>query len=271
MIKIFCSDLDGSLLINNRIDKKTSDKLRELQDKGVEIALVSGRVYGSIKYLANEAGLNPYIIANNGALVKDKDGNTIYEKPLALNEVEFLIRTAEDNNFHYHAYGDDTYFSKGIRNEYIRHLEIDDDGENKSYQINIMSNNNLIDYFRETKTKVYKVQYLPKDEKTTLDKISKLNNITITKSGENNLEIMASGVTKWNAIKELSKALDINYEEVSAMGDYLNDLEMIENSGFGIAMGNAHEIVKEKSDFVTANFNEHGAVKAMDRILRLNR
>ena len=56
-----------------------------------------------------------------------------------------------------------------------------------------------------------------------------------------------------------------------AVGDYDNDLEMILQSGIGVAVGNARECVKARADYVTVRDNESGAVADMINELVLGR
>lgn len=57
-------------------------------------------------------------------------------------------------------------------------------------------------------------------------------------------------------------------EQTAAAGDSLNDLEMIEKSGFGIAMGNGREEVKRAASLVTRPAREDGIAEAAAYILK---
>ncbi|NCC80532.1 MAG: hypothetical protein EOM07_13120, partial [Clostridia bacterium] len=61
----------------------------------------------------------------------------------------------------------------------------------------------------------------------------------------------------------------IEESEIMAIGDAPNDLEMIEGAGLGVAMGNAHEIIKEASDFITRTNDEDGVAYVLNRYLHL--
>lgn len=58
--------------------------------------------------------------------------------------------------------------------------------------------------------------------------------------------------------------LDISLKDICAFGDDINDIEMIEHCGYGVAMANALDIVKEKADFVTLSNEENGVAKVLD-------
>jgi len=59
------------------------------------------------------------------------------------------------------------------------------------------------------------------------------------------------------------KHLGIDMKNVFAFGDGLNDLEMIENVGTGIAMGNAVEPLKKLANYVTSSVEEDGILNGL--------
>ena len=83
------------------------------------------------------------------------------------------------------------------------------------------------------------------------------------------LVINPKGVNKANTLKELGKMENISLDEMIFFGDGLNDLEVMDEIGLGVAMGNALEEIKEKAREVTETNNEDGIVKFLDR--KINR
>lgn len=81
------------------------------------------------------------------------------------------------------------------------------------------------------------------------------------------LEVFATGVNKWYGIQWLSELHGIAPEEVAAIGDEINDLQMIEGAGCGIAMGNAVPQVLSAADRVTAGHDDGGLAKAISHLL----
>ena len=77
-------------------------------------------------------------------------------------------------------------------------------------------------------------------------------------------EINLKGINKGTAIKELCKLWDIEIEKTAAFGDGNNDIAMIKAAKYGIAMGNATDLVKENSDYVTSRIEEDGLRKACE-------
>ena len=75
------------------------------------------------------------------------------------------------------------------------------------------------------------------------------------------IDIMRTGVSKWNGIQRLANMLGIDDEDIITVGNYYNDLDMLHHAKVGIAVANAVDAVKEEADFVTESDNNHDAVE----------
>ena len=82
--------------------------------------------------------------------------------------------------------------------------------------------------------------------------------------GETTYTFFHKKASKLDAIKHMADYLDISLKDICAFGDDINDIEMIEHCGYGVAMANALDIVKEKADFVTLSNEENGVAKVLD-------
>lgn len=79
-----------------------------------------------------------------------------------------------------------------------------------------------------------------------------------------NIEINAAGVNKGAGLVRLGEKLGIPREEIMACGDGDNDVEMLKEVGFGVAMENSEEKVKASADYITGTNDEEGAAKAIE-------
>jgi hydroxymethylpyrimidine pyrophosphatase-like HAD family hydrolase len=92
--------------------------------------------------------------------------------------------------------------------------------------------------------------------------------LTVCQSMPKLLDVMKEGITKAYALQKLSESLGIKRNEIVAIGDQLNDLDLLEYAGLGIAVANAEDALKEKADMVTiANNNEDAVSEAIESIL----
>lgn len=79
------------------------------------------------------------------------------------------------------------------------------------------------------------------------------------------IEISAAGVTKATGLAEVSAAAGIAAADVVAFGDMLNDLEMLRWAGHGVAMGNAHPLLRGVADEITATNADDGLALVLER------
>ena len=80
-------------------------------------------------------------------------------------------------------------------------------------------------------------------------------------------EITNKDVHKWSAMKFIIDDMSITPEEVVAIGDNVNDKEMIEGAGLGVAMGNATDQIKEIANVTVATNNEDGVYEAFEKYI----
>jgi hypothetical protein len=83
----------------------------------------------------------------------------------------------------------------------------------------------------------------------------------------NVLEVFVRGVNKWAGLNWLAESHDIPAEQVAAIGDQVNDIQMIEGAGCGIAMANAIPQVRQLARYTTASNDQQGVAVAIDRLL----
>lgn len=85
----------------------------------------------------------------------------------------------------------------------------------------------------------------------------------VTSSAASNLELSRPGISKATGVAKVADLLGIGLSEVMAVGDSLNDLDMLRSVGLGVAMANADGRVKEVADAVTDSNDQHGVAKAI--------
>ncbi|MBQ1289189.1 MAG: HAD-IIB family hydrolase, partial [Erysipelotrichaceae bacterium] len=91
--------------------------------------------------------------------------------------------------------------------------------------------------------------------------------VTVTASHITNIEIFAKDSGKDVAIKEIARMYGIDMQNVMAIGDNDNDVEMLKAAGVSVAMGNATDSAKKVADFVTKTNDEDGAVFAIEKLV----
>ena len=260
MYKIVAIDLDGTLLNSfGEITARTKEVLKKAIEKGVKIVLASGRPVSAIENIANEIGSEEYLISGNGALVYDiRQKQIIYDKFLTKEQVLEIVDICEENSIYCNIYTELEVIAKSLNyNVLFYHKENSKKPEGKRTNINIVSN--LRKYIEELDedSKFLKVTVCDPNRLIFNGIIRKLRNIeTIDvldvshmsrktiKDGTDDVqieyfytEITNKNVNKWTAIEYLLEIENINSEEVMAIGDNVNDKEMIENAGLRCCHG----------------------------------
>ena len=289
MYKIITIDLDGTLL--NPLGEISEENIIELKkciEKGIEVVLASGRVVSSIKNFANEIGSNNYLISGNGSTVYDiKNEKVIYQNTIPKEKVLQLIKICEENSIYYSVYTEKGIVTKSL-NYNILFYHKENLKKINSEKTNIKIEQNIYEYVENLENnKISKISVCDKDKmvfKNILRKMKEIENLDILEVAhmsrkyiENGTEIVPiefyyteitnENVNKWEAIKFLIEKLDIKPEEVMAIGDNMNDKEMLENAGLGIAMGNAAPYIKEFANDVTLDNDNSGVAKAIKKYI----
>jgi hydroxymethylpyrimidine pyrophosphatase-like HAD family hydrolase len=94
---------------------------------------------------------------------------------------------------------------------------------------------------------------------------------TMVQSKTYYLDVTPLAGNKGDGIRALATSRGVPLDQVVAMGDQANDLPMLEQAGFGIAMGNAPDAVKKRADAVTASNDDDGVAKAIDAMILMGR
>jgi Cof subfamily protein (haloacid dehalogenase superfamily) len=91
--------------------------------------------------------------------------------------------------------------------------------------------------------------------------------LTIYRSKPTYLEIMHHTVTKTYAIRFLQEKFNLEQNQIIAVGDNFNDIDMLQYAGLGVAMGNAPEQVKQIADEITSSNDDNGVAKVIQKYL----
>ena len=125
--------------------------------------------------------------------------------------------------------------------------------------------------FEEKENYIYKICFIDKPE-IIIEKRKEIpkeimEKYEITSSVPEYIEIVKKGIKKSEAIKVVMEKYDIKQNEVMAIGDGENDVEMLSFAGLGIAMENAMDDVKEFANDVTTSNNHDGVANAIEKYI----
>ena len=94
-MKLFVTDLDGTLVEYNNITDENLKGIKKLNASGELLAVATGRAYNSCTFLKDKYGIKvDYLILLNGGLIIDKDGKVVHHKEIPYNTVNSIIAPA---------------------------------------------------------------------------------------------------------------------------------------------------------------------------------
>lgn len=267
MYKLVAVDMDGTLLNNQgKISNENLSAIKKCLDKGVKVVFTTGRGIHAISRFIEEVGLSEkdeYVITNNGVtLYSTNTKKCLKSSVLSHQDIKDICNNGLEYGAKLHIYD-----SEGCicieENEFTR-FERDHIGMPVKVMPDFMENIN------ESKD-IFKILYV--GEPKLIDNIQlNINNkfrdkYSFVRSLPMVIEVFDKGCNKGIAVKELSNMFDIRREEVIAIGDQQNDLEMIEFAGVGVAMGNAVSEVKEIADYITDTNENNGVAKVLEKYI----
>ncbi|MCH3950297.1 MAG: Cof-type HAD-IIB family hydrolase [Acidaminococcus sp.] len=259
-IKMIAMDLDGTLLDSEKnIAPADLEAVKKAVAAGYEVTLATGRMFRSALPYAKELTIKNPLIVYNGAWIKDPvTGDELGEWSVPVDAAQAVIDECMERGFYIQAYIDDTlwvyqdceearfysHFSRvpyEIKGELMHHLP---KGPHK-----------LLVIAKET------------GELRKILETKFAGRVKIMSSSSGFLEITAPEASKWKAVQCLAAKKGIRAEEIMCVGDSENDLEMIQNCGFGVAMGNAKDFVLKAARVVTAPNSRQGISVILNSIL----
>lgn len=269
-------DLDGTLLTDDKkITNENIKVLREIYDLGVEIVIATGRRYWSAKNLVKSLGLDLIILANNGNIIRKisndellvtkylnkEDFNKLIEKgkELELHPIVHVDHYNEGFDFVLEFDKDDERYYSYLSMKESRYILVDDLTKFNSHRILVTCYTGDYEILKDFQQNILK-EY-PNRFNTHIMESTKIGAI---------LEFMNPLGSKWLTLQEYARTKGIRKEEIIAVGDDNNDVEMIQKVGLGIGMKNGTKLVKEAADIITSKTNnESGAADILSKIFNI--
>ena len=262
MIKLIVTDVDGTLIPDgiSILNPRYYEVIRELGKRGALFGVASGRQYASIRRLFEPVKDEIIYIAENGAFVKYGEKELLHE-PMTKEDSEAIVRDTRKMPGCQCLY--DTrymsYYEKG--GEEVYHLMKD------HYKYDCCLVDDLLSLTEPCiKYSVYRATKIEEvTEKEFNPKWSKTHQVAC--GGTRFMDLVNKNVNKGIALGKIQDYFGIKKEETAAVGDNINDLEMLSQASFSFAIGNAREEVKEAARFLADTNQNDGVLKVLETIL----
>ncbi|MGI5819858.1 MAG: Cof-type HAD-IIB family hydrolase [Armatimonadota bacterium] len=260
-IKLIATDLDHTLLDDElHISERNRRALKAAADAGVTVAIATGRTHASAEPYALDLGIDAPVISYNGAMVRrpgeaEPMRHVRLEADLAAEIVETLVHEMID--FMY--FLDDAVYALKCDRWARRYFARTGDRAVIAGDLRKMAGS------RPTKILMFGTpeQTRERHERFTAQFGER---VYCTISLPEYMEILDPGATKATALRWLADHLGIPIEQTMALGDSLNDLEMIQAAGVGVVMPCADDELKQHADLITESQDE-GVGEAVEKLV----
>ena len=274
-VKLIAFDLDGTLFDDRKqLPQENIAALRAAGDAGIHLVPATGRILQGLPDQLLQLGLFRYFIFANGASVYDLDTET--QLFSACIPPDLAVRICEHMDtlpVLYDCYrGEWGYMTQWMYEAAPDFFALEPEILKLVRRLRkpvpeLKENIREVDVPLEKLQMYFRPEQVAERERQLLELPRLFPEIAATSSLKNNIEINSIKAGKGRALLELCAQLGIAPEDTVAFGDGLNDADMLEAAGYGAAMENAADAVKQKADAVIENNNDAGVGKEIFRLL----
>ncbi|GEL08474.1 Cof-type HAD-IIB family hydrolase [Salisediminibacterium halotolerans] len=277
------TDMDGTLLNDGRsISAKNVDAINKALEADIQVVIATGRDYFEANAPLVEAGLQLPIICGNGSELRDNNHAVLHRQTLdhavfsqietTLNKFDmyFEIFTTSGSFTNNKEKGfalvadmllSTGHFASPEKAREFAELRFTEGMLKETGSYSTLLTTEGIDLF--------KVLAFSKDavkRKKVIEELEKVN-VTLTSSGDDNIEIMHPCASKGRGVKQMADKFNLNPADAVVIGDNENDRSMMETAGTAVAVANALPAIQEISDFVTLANTEDGVASVIENVL----
>ncbi len=271
--KLLALDIDGTLLdSDSKLRERTVQAVKAARKSGIKVCLVSGRRPISMQRLAVPLELNDPMVCFNGGCVADPlTLQTMYAVTIRRGLLDPILKAWHAAGIPAFAYRNtatapDVYYDtypKWHRQQAYIELE----GQNVQ-KVDVLWRDTDWEPLRVFVGACQDVGNKAAELAEPLVDRSHLRVLyTQNYDGTWYYELYPINATKSNGLRFLGKHFGIEQHEIVAVGDHINDLDMIEYAGLGVAMGNAQPEVKAKADMIIGHHDEDGLAVFIEQFL----
>lgn len=253
--KLILFDIDGTLLDHEKkLPVSAKEAVKSLKEAGHEVAIATGRAPYFFQDLREELAIDSFVCFN-GQYV-EVDNEVIYKNPL---DRTFLVELMDYASLQKHPL---VFMGAELMKTTIDyHTGIED--ALASLKAGATHPELNANYFNEAdiyQTLVFCEEHEEAHYRTNM------RNLNFIRWHDYSLDVLPLGGSKAQGIEKLMEKKGFTKDQVYAFGDNLNDIEMLQYVGHGVAMGNAPEVVKKVAKYVTRDVDNDGIVHGLKMV-----
>lgn len=259
MVKLIATDMDGTFLNDqNQFPEDFYSVFEKMKQRGIVFGAASGRQYYNLAERFHDVQDEMLFIAENGSYVVYK-GEEIFSNTLKKSDVKELLKIAREI--------DGVYIVLcGKKSAYIEPMDDKAMAEINKYY----ARQQIVEDLLQVEDDILKISILDfKGAESNSYTYFKdyMEKLQVTIGGYVWLDIMNAGTNKGIAMQKVQEYFGVHKKQTMVFGDYLNDLEMMQQAYHSYAMANAHEQIKKVARFEAKTNNEAGVTAVIKKYL----
>ncbi len=268
-IRLIALDLDGTLLTSDKgLSERNRLALQKAHEKGIHIVPTTGRFYGGVPQVVRDLPFVRYCVTINGAEVVDlKEHKVIYSSTIPSQQAVEIMTKLDSYPALYDCYQEnESFMTATLREKAIRTIE--DVHFRNMVRTLRQPVEELKAFLTERNRPVQKIQFFIHEPEIRAYLMEKLPlwfpDTCVTSSVQENVEINHKNAHKGAALRALAAYLGFSSAEILAFGDGENDISMLQEVGYGVAMANACENALRAAPYRTLSNDEDGVAKGIE-------
>jgi Cof subfamily protein (haloacid dehalogenase superfamily) len=265
-LKAICSDIDGTLLNSERSLSANLIAIVASISPEIPFFLASARMPAAMRHLLQDLNRpKEPLIAYNGALVLDAEGKELESITIPITLVQEIIHTALPEGLHLSLFHGENWYTPEEDHWASREIQ------NTKVHPTWRSPLEVLENWSARNIGAHKVMCMGDPAKidllyqTLLQRLG--TQIHLYRSKDTYLEIAPKPISKATGLKKiLAHGYAIGLDEVVAFGDGYNDIDLLQQVGWGVAVANAFPEVKAVANEVTQHHKEDGVASTLARI-----
>ena len=263
--RLFISDYDRTLGDRDYVDPSTVEAIKEYERRGGKFVIISGRVIDSIVRICQKYGFTGLVGAYQGAMIKDIETGDIkfhvgVDKETAINVVKQFFKddydtTIDIDGVRYSVKGDGIFLD--------HYLKFGGAVEN------LISREQALEKMINATGIIEKVCGMinPDQIYPQIERYSKMfpDKVAFNSGGPIILECINRDYDKGSAVRFIANYYGIPLNEVIAIGDSTNDVPLVNNEWYGVAVGNGCDKIKQEANEIAVEFKDNPVKQMLEK------
>jgi len=264
--KAICSDIDGTLLNSERDLSPRLKAVVAAIPAEIPLILASARMPAAMRHLLHDLNRpTEALVAYNGGLVLGKKGQVLESVTIPLHWVEEVVGKTKNSQIHLSLFHAEDWFAP--QEDYWSAREI----QNTKVSPTWMATEEVISLWKTKNWGAHKIMCMgDSSEIRALYDYLLLHGseaLHLYRSKETYLEIAPKQISKATGVARiLHESHPFGMDQVIAFGDGYNDIDLLEQVGWGVAVANAFPEVKAVANEITLHHKEDGVASTLERI-----